>query len=91
MLCIWHHAPSLEGNKTITILYDMGQNKAAVFYCAFTNVLSFQDETFIFGDTEQIYSDTHSLGKVCSFSKRSHGYSIFMVTTHCALIVTQPS
>lgn len=86
MLCIWHDAPSLGvRNKTIAILYDRAYHGfstisyyflfllfSSIFYAAFTEVLSFQDETFInfqFGDTEQIYSDTPLWGK-SAVSKR---------------------
>jgi len=47
--------------------------RLSIFYSAFTEVLSFWDETFIdvqFGDTEQIYSDTLLWGKSAASKRR---------------------
>ena len=53
-------------------MIGLSMKRPSIFYSAFTEVLSFQDETFIsfqFGDTEQIYSDTLLWGKSAA-SKR---------------------
>lgn len=50
----------------------LSMKRPSIFYSAFTEVLSFQEETFInfqFGDAEQIYSDTILWGKSAA-SKR---------------------
>lgn len=53
-------------------MIGLSMKRPSIFHSAFTEVLPFQDETFInfqFGDTEQIYSDTFLWGKPAA-SKR---------------------